>query len=214
MGRAGCAGVAACLGIHRFGLAWVTGGPGRVVHLVVGSGWSHSDERRLVPWGVNCLLRVSGRSGVAWQVDNWTRDGLRVACVSLRALADHTGFAGVVALPVVRSISSAPEWPAVGRSVTLDPGIGHFSIYIPRVVWCRGRGSSGVGGAPGSGLSFLYGWSIGAHGAWRPRWGLTSFHQCLYVYGAAWVSIILLSIIPDAGGYADPSLTLVTSFAW
>ena len=119
--------------------------PGRVVHLVVGSGCSHSDERRLVPWVVNLLFRVSGRSGVAIQVDGWTCDGLRVACVSLRALADHTGFAGVVALPVVRSISSAPEWPAVGRGVDLDPGIGHFSIYKPRVVWCRGRGSSGIG---------------------------------------------------------------------
>ena len=28
-----------------------------------------------------------------------------------------------------------------------------------------------------------------------------------------WVSIILLSIIPDAGGYADPSLTSIASFA-
>ena len=151
-----------------------------MVHLVVGSGCSHSDERRLVPWVVNLLFRVSGRSGVAVQVDGWTSDGLRVACVSLRALTEHTGFAGVVALPVVRSISSAPEWPAVGRGVALDPGIGHFSIYKPRVVWCRGRGSSGI-----EGMSFLCGWSIGAHGAWRPWWGLTSFHQCLY--GTAWV---------------------------
>ena len=30
-------------------------------------------------------------------------------------------------IPVVRLTSSAPEWPAVGRGVALDPGIGHFS---------------------------------------------------------------------------------------
>ena len=116
-----------------------------MVHLVVGSGCSHSDERRLVPWVVNLLFRVSGRSGVAGQVDDWTRDGLRVACVSLRALADHTGFAGVVALPVVRSISSAPEWPAVGCGVA--------SILVSDTSQYTDRESSGagVGGAPGSG---------------------------------------------------------------
>ena len=67
------------------------------------------------------------------------------ACLSVHWQIIQALLAGVVALPVVRSISSAPEWPAVGRGVALDPGIGHFSIYRPRVVWCRGRGSSGVG---------------------------------------------------------------------
>ena len=131
---------------------------------------------------MNLLFRLSGRSGVAGQVDGCTRNDRRVACVSLRALSDHTGSAGAGALPAVRSTSSAPEWPAVGRGVTLDPGIGHFSMTESCLV-------PGSGELRGRGMSFLCGWSIEVHDAWRPRWGLTSFHQCLY-----------LSIIPDAGG--------------
>ena len=112
-----------------FGLAGVTGDPGRMVRLVSGSGCSHSDERRLVPWVVNRLSRVSGRSGVARRVCGRTCNGLRVACVPLRALSYHSGRAGVCAFPVFRSISSAPEWHDVGSGVALHPGIGHFSIY-------------------------------------------------------------------------------------
>ena len=107
-------------------------------------------------WVVNLMSRVSGRSGVAWRVCGWTCDGLRVTCVSLRALSYHSGLAGVCAFNVFRSISSAPEWHAVGSGVALHPGIGHFSIYWPRAVWFRG------GGAPGSGhviFTRLVGWS-------------------------------------------------------
>ena len=63
------------------------------------------------------------------------------------------------------------------------------SILVSVTSQYTGRESSGAGfgAAPGSGQVILCGWSIGAHSAWRPRWGLTSFHQCLYMYGAAWV---------------------------
>ena len=182
----------------------MAGDPGRVVHLVVGSGCSHSDERSLVPWVVNLLFRVSGRSGVAGQMGGWTRDDLRVACVSLRELSDHTGSAGAGALPLVPLISSSPEWPAVGRGVTLDPGIGHFSIYRPRVVWCRGRWSSGVGVCH---FVRLVDWSTQCVAAPVGSDIIPSVSVCVWGYVVG-VSIVLLSIFPDAGGYADPSLTL------
>ena len=198
-------------GSTGFGLAWVTGDPGRMVGLVAGWGCSHSDERRLVPWVVNLLSRVPGRSGVAWRVCGRTCDGLRVACVSLRALSYHSDLAGVCAFPVFRSISSAPEWHVVGSGVALHPGIGHFSIYWPRAVWCRdGGGSAGVGAchfcAAGRLGHMVRG---GPGGVWHH-----SICVCMCMGLRGWGPDCLAVDNRDAGGYADPSLILIVCFAW
>ena len=197
-------------GSTRFGLAWVIGDPGRMVRLGAGPGCSHSDERRLVPWVVNLLSRVSCRSGVAWRVCGWTCDDLRVACVSLRALSYHSGLAGVCAFPVFRSISSAPEWYAVGSGVALHPGIGHFSIFWPRDVWCRGGGSAAVGAchfcAAGRLEHMVRG---GPGGVWRH-----SICVCMSMGLRGWGPDCFAVDNRDAGGYADPSFISIVRFAW
>ena len=175
-------------GSTGFGLAWVTGDPGRMVGLVAGSGCSHSDERRLVPWVVNLLSRVPGRS--ACRVCGRTCDGLRVACVSPRALSYHSGLAGVCAFPVFRSISSAPEWHAVGNGVALHPGIGHFSIYWPRAVWCRDGGSAGSGHVI---FAQLVGWGTWCVAALVRSDIIPSVSVCVWGCGAG-VPTVLLSI--------------------
>ena len=116
-------------GSTRFGLAWVTGDPGRMVRLVAGSGCPHSDERRLVPWVVNLLSRVSGRSGVAWRVCGWTCDGIRVACLSLRALSYHSGLAGVCAFPVQWRIRGGGGGQGARPPPFSDPSIQCISFW-------------------------------------------------------------------------------------
>ena len=162
------------------------------------------------PWVANLLSRVSGRSGVAYRVCGWTCDGLRVACVSLRALSYHSGLAGVCAFPVFRLISSAPEWHAVGSGVALRPGIGHFSVYWPRAVWCLDGGSAAVGAchfcAAGRLEHMVRG---GPGGVWHH-----SICVCMCMGLRDWGPDCLAVDNRDAGGYADPSLISIVRFAW
>ena len=203
-------GVATCLGVHQVWSRlsdrgpWADGSPRRGAGLL-SLRWETSG-----PVGVNLLSRVSCRSGVAWRVCGWTCDDLRVACVSLRALSYHSGLAGVCAFPVFRSISSAPEWYAVGSGVALHPGIGHFSIFWPRDVWCRGGGSAAVGAchfcAAGRLEHMVRG---GPGGVWRH-----SICVCMSMGLRGWGPDCFAVDNRDAGGYADPSFISIVRFAW
>ena len=170
VGLAGCAGVAACMEVYRV----LPGVSDRELCRGIG--------RLSLRWETSGLFGLLRRVTVSlvwlggWTVKlaktSWLLAGLPVRCHY------HSGLVGVCAFPVVRSNSSALEWSVIAWGVTLNSGIGHFSTHWPRVV-------PGSGELRGRGMSFSCGWSVGAHGAWRPRFGLTSFKQCLNVKGAA-----------------------------
>ena len=182
MGLAGCTGVAACLGVHQVWPRLSDRGP-----------WADGSPRRgtgLLSLRLETSGPVGGESSVpgVWSVGRgltgvrldlqWPPRCLRVSPCVVIPFRPSWGLC-VPCVPVDffragmtcrRQRRCPPSWYRAFLNILTE------SCLVP-----------GWGERSGRGMSFLRGWSVGAHGAWRPWWGLTSFHLCLYEYGAAWL---------------------------